>query len=448
MLRRSFALVARANPARACAEVDGWLKNTTSKSALNNEKSFSAHNYRPVPVVFSKASGCKVTDPEGKTYIDCLSGYGAVSHGHLHPTVVKTAIEQLKKCTLSSRAFHSKNFGVYAKFITRFFGYERVLPMNTGAEGVETAMKLARKWGYMIKGIPKDQAIIVGCNNCFHGRTFGAISLSDDPDSYGNYGPLLPGLMRVDFGNAEQLAKVFEKHGKNICAFIAEPLQGEAGVIIPPKGFFKEVRRLCTKHRILFIADEVQSGIGRSGKMLAIEHEKVRPDVVVMAKALGAGILPVAAVLADTAVMKVIEPGTHGSTFGGNPLANAVAIASLQVMHRERLPQRSLAMGKLLLAKLEELKQKNPDVIKEVRGRGLFAAIEFKHDFVHGEAAMKYSKILAKHGILAKGTHGHTLRISPPLIIDEKVIDAIAVALERGLVDLRALTMDSAGHWH
>lgn len=439
MLRRSVASCARANPARACADVNRWLKRVTTDGALKSEQACSAQNYRPVPVVFAKASGCTVTDPEGKKYIDCLSGYGAVSQGHLHPKIIKAAVDQLRKCSLSSRAFHSQNFGVYAKFITTFFGYDRVLPMNTGAEAMETSLKLARKWGYMVKGIAKDQALIVGCNDSFHGRTFGCITLSSDPDSYGNYGPLLPGIVKVDYGNAKQLEAVFKQHGKRICAFAVEPIQGEAGIIIPPKGYFQAVRRLCTKYNILFIADEVQSGIGRAGKMLAIEHERVRPDVVVLAKALGGGVLPVAAVLADAKVMAVIQPGTHGSTFGGNPLANAVAIASMQVMHDERLPQRSLAMGKLLLRKLVALQKANADVIKVVRGRGLFAAIEFKEEFVHGEAATKYSKILAKQGILVKGTHGTTLRISPPLVITPKQIDTIIGALQRGLVELRAL---------
>ena len=441
MLRRCVATFARArNPARACADVDKWLKTTSSVTALKNEGLYSAHNYKPVPVVFAKAVGCVVTDPEGKKYIDCLSGYGAVSHGHLHPSLVKAALSQLKVCSLSSRAFHSKNFGVYAKFMTEYFGYDRLLPMNTGAEGVETALKMARKWGYKVKGIPQDQAILVSCTNCFHGRTFGTISLSDDPDSFGNYGPLLPGLLRVEYGDAKQLEEVFKKHGKHICGFIAEPIQGEAGVVLPPKGYFKEVRRLCTKHNILFIADEVQSGIGRSGKMLAIEHEKVRPDVVVLAKALGGGILPVAAVLADEEVMGVFEPGTHGSTFGGNPLANAVAIAALQTMLKERLPQRSAAMGRVLLRGLQKLQLKNKDIIQEVRGRGLFAAIEFKHDFLDGHSATSFAKILASHGVLAKGTHGHTLRLSPPLVITHGQLDAILKALERSVAELRRLS--------
>ena len=424
----------KANRAGACAEVAAALKNRTSKGIIKMETEHSAHNYHPVPVVFSTCSGVKVTDPEGKTYYDFLSGYGSVSHGHVHPRIVKAATEQLNKCTLSSRAFYSDMFGVYADFVTKFFGYEMVLPMNTGAEAVETAMKVARRWGYEKKLIPKDQAIIVCCTDNFHGRTFGAIALSDDPSSFANYGPALPGIARVTYGDAKALEELFEKDGKNICGFIAEPIQGEAGVKIPPAGYFAKVRELCTKHNVMMICDEVQSGVGRSGKMLAIEHEGVRPDMVCLAKALGAGIMPVSAVLADEQFMGVITPGTHGSTFGGNPLACAVAIESLRVMHEEGLPEKSAAQGKKLLEGLQALKAKF-SCIESVRGRGLFCAIDFKKDFLNGTAAKKYMTILAEEGVLAKITHDHTLRLSPPLVItDEELTDCLRrfnIAAER-----------------
>jgi len=415
----------KANRAGACKEVAALLKKRSTKGCIKMETESSAHNYHPIPVVFSKCSGVKVTNPEGKVYYDFLSGYGSVSHGHVHPRIVKAATEQLTKCTLSSRAFYSDMFGVYAEFITKFFGYEMVLPMNTGAEAVETAIKVSRRWGYEKKKIPADQAIFVCCTENFHGRTLGCIALSDDPSSFENYGPALPGIARVEYGNAKALEALFKKDGARICGFIAEPIQGEAGVNIPPAGYFAKVRELCTKYNVMMICDEVQSGVGRSGKMLAIEHEGVRPDMVLLAKALGAGVMPVSAVLADKKFMDVITPGTHGSTFGGNPLACAIAIESLRVMHEEQLPEKSAKQGKKLLEGLEKLKAKHA-CIEAVRGRGLFCAIDFDKKFLGGKAAKEYMVILAEEGVLAKITHNYTLRLSPPLVInDEELADCL-----------------------
>eukprot|EP00758_Cryptobia_borreli_P005967 Tbor_TRINITY_DN5027_c0_g2::TRINITY_DN5027_c0_g2_i1::g.14033::m.14033/K00819/rocD, OAT; ornithine--oxo-acid transaminase len=431
-------LSAKARRESAIQDVTNNLKTRTSDRILEWEAASSAHNYSPVPVVFSKCSGVAVVNPEGKKFFDFLSGYGSVSHGHIHPRILEVAIEQMKKCTLSSRAFHSDVFGTYASFITKYFGYESVLPMNTGAEGVETALKIARCWGYKVKKIPANKAIIVCCTGNFHGRTFGAIALSEDPSSFENFGPHLPGIDRVKYGDIEELKAKFEKDGSNICCFIAEPIQGEAGVMIPPPGYFKGVRELCDKHNIIMICDEVQSGVGRSGKMLAIEHEEVRPDMVILAKALGAGFMPVSCVLSDWKFMDVITPGTHGSTFGGNPLACAVAIESLRVMHEEELPEKSAVQGKKLLDGLVALSNKF-EIIKSVRGRGLFAAIDFDTDALEGNAAKKYMHILADMGVLAKYTHGHTLRLSPPLVIsDDELAECLAI-MDKACVKLTEL---------
>jgi len=409
-----------------------------TKALLELEGMYSAKNYAPLQVMFHKAKGCKVWDVDGKEYLDFLAAYGAVNQGHLHPKIVKAVTNQLKLCTLSSRAFCNSEFAKYAKYVTKTFGYEKVLPMNTGAEGVETALKIARKWGYMVKGIKKDKAIIVCANQNFHGRTFGAIAMSDDPGAYANYGPKLPGFKTVKYGDLDALEKLFKKDGKNIAAYMCEPIQGEAGINIPPKGYLKGVRKLCTKYNILYVDDEVQSGIGRSGKMLAVEHENVRPDVVILAKALGAGILPVAAVLADDKVMKVITPGTHGSTFGGNPLACTVATAALEVVKNEKLVQNSAKMGALLKKELELLMKENPGFITEIRGRGLMCAIVFNPKIMKGEGATRYTKILKEEGILAKTTHGNIIRITPPLTLDKKILASGVKKLRAGLKTLKA----------
>jgi ornithine--oxo-acid transaminase len=415
------------------------LQKKTSEAIIKAEKQYGASNYSPLSVVFSKASGSTVTSPEGKHYLDFLSGYGAVSQGHLHPRLIKTVKQQLDRCTLSSRAFYSDQFGKYAKFITTLFKYDKVLPMNTGAEGVETALKLARKWGYKVKKIPTNKAIIVCCEGNFHGRTFGAIAMSDDPTSFNQYGPHLPGILRVPYGDEAALQKVFKEHHENIAGFICEPIQGEAGVIIPPKGYLRAVRRLCTRYNILYIDDEVQAGLGRTGKMLAVEHEGVRPDVVILAKALGGGVLPVAAVLADNKHM-VFEPGTHGSTFGGNPVASALAIEALKVLKEEKLCQRAAASGRVLSRELEKMKKEFP-FIKETRCRGLFCAVEMEESFLNGKGAYRLMYLLKDLGVLAKVTHDTTIRITPPLVITKAELQKGIAAFRSGL----KLVQDEAG---
>lgn len=435
-----FAIeVTAASRAALCKKTPAIAK-ASSETVIKFVDAHSAHNYHPLPVVFQKARGARVVDPEGKKYLDFLAGYGAVNQGHLHPRIVRAAVRQMRQCSLSARAFHSDVFGRYAAFVTKYFGFDRVLPMNTGAEAVETGLKIARKWAYKVKKVPQDQAIIVCCTSNFHGRTFGAISMSDDPDSYANYGPLLPGLRRVPFGDASALEALLEKEGTKVAGFIVEPVQGEAGVNIPPEGYLRAVRELCTKHNVLFIADEVQSGIGRTGKMLACDHEDVRPDILLLAKALGGGLLPVAAVLADTPIMDVIEPGTHGSTFGGNPLACAVAIESLRVIVDEKLVERSAALGELLLSELQAMQRAHPTLLKKVRGRGLFAALEFDENLIEGKAATKFMYMLRDAGVLAKTTHGNILRLSPPLVIKKKDLLHGCACIKKALADLETLT--------
>jgi ornithine--oxo-acid transaminase len=408
------------------------VKAMSSAGLMAREAKHSAPNYTPMPVVFAKSKGVIITDPEGKTYMDFLSGIGAVSQGHLHPKLIKAVTEQLKRCTLSSRAFYNDQFPAYAERVTKLFGYEKVLPMNTGAEGVETAMKMCRRWGYEVKGIKEDQAIIVCCNGNYHGRTFGAISMSADPTSYKNFGPMLPGIVLIDFGDANALAAVLKKHGKNVCGFIVEPIQGEAGVILPPAGYFRQVRKLCTQHNVVWVDDEVQAGIGRTGKMLAIEHEGVRPDAVVLAKALGGGVMPVAAVLADAKFLNVFAPGTHGSTFGGGPVASALAVAALDVIVNEKLVQNAAVMGSLLRHRLLALQLKYR-FIREVRCRGLFAAIELDAAVLGGVGANRLLVVLKEHGVLANAKRGHTLRMLPPLVIKPAQVKWACGQLDKAL---------------
>nr|XP_027087467.1 ornithine aminotransferase, mitochondrial-like isoform X2 [Coffea arabica] len=383
-------------------------------SALSSQHIINL-DYHPIPMVFSQAKGCSIWDPEGNKYLDFLSSYSAVNQGHCHPKIMKALVEQAEKLTLSSRAFYNDKFPVYAERLTSMFGYEMVLPMNTGAEGVETALKLARKWGYMKKSIPRDEAIILSCCGCFHGRTLAAISMSCDNDATNGFWPLLPGLLKVDFGDEVGLEKIFREKGENIAGFLFEPIQGEAGVILPPDGYLKAVRDLCSKYKVLMIADEIQSGLGRSGRMLACDWEGVRPDVVILGKALGGGVLPVSAVLADKDFMLCIQPGEHGSTFGGNPLASAVAIASLDVIRDERLAERSAKMGEELRRQLSIVQQQFPEIIKEVRGKGLFNAVELNSKALFPVTAYDICLKLKERGILAKPTHDSIIRLTPPL---------------------------------
>ncbi|KAL8460961.1 hypothetical protein ACS0TY_032455 [Phlomoides rotata] len=406
------------NVRRFSAVAEGSAPSSeSSQHIINLEYKCSAHNYHPIPVVFSEAKGSSIWDPEGNKYIDFLAAYSAVNQGHCHPKIMKALVEQSEKLTLSSRAFYNDKFPVFAERLTSMFGYDMVLPMNTGAEGVETALKLARKWGYLKKNIPRDEAIIVSCCGCFHGRTLGAISMSCDNEATRGFWPLLPGNLKVDFGDVAALEKIFEEKGDQIAGFLFEPIQGEAGVIIPPDGYLSAVRELCSKYNVLMIADEIQSGLARSGRILACDWENVRPDVVILGKALGGGVLPVSAVLADKDVMLCIQPGEHGSTFGGNPLASAVAIASLDVIIDEKLAERSAELGEKLRHQLLKVQQKFPNLIKEVRGKGLFNAVELNSKALFPVTAYDICLKLKERGILAKPTHESIVRLTPPLSI-------------------------------
>ncbi|XP_075664491.1 ornithine aminotransferase, mitochondrial isoform X1 [Castanea sativa] len=402
---------------------------SSSQKLINFEHEYSAHNYHPVPIVFSQAKGSSVWDPEGNRYLDFLAAYSAVNQGHCHPKIMKALKEQAERLTLSSRAFYNDKFPIFAKYLQSMFGYDMVLPMNTGAEGVETALKLARKWGYEKKKIPKDEAIIVSCCGCFHGRTLAVISMSCDNDATRGFGPLLPGHIKVDFGDAVALEKIFKENGDRIAGFLFEPIQGEAGVVIPPDGYLKSVRDLCSKYNVLMIADEVQSGLARTGKMLACDWEEVRPDVVILGKALGGGVIPVSAVLADKDVMLCIQPGEHGSTFGGNPLASAVAIASLDVIRDERLAERSAQLGQELRHHLLKIQQQYPNYIREVRGRGLFNAVELNSKNLRPISAYDICLQLKERGVLAKPTHDTIIRLTPPLSISLDELQEASKAL-------------------
>jgi ornithine--oxo-acid transaminase len=388
---------------------------------LQLEDKFGAHNYHPIPVVLEKGEGVYLYDVDGKKYFDFLSGYSAVNQGHCHPAIVKILQEQAAKLTLTSRAFHNNLLGEYEAYITKYFGYDKVLPMNTGVEGGETAIKLARRWGYNVKGIAENQAIIIFAEGNFWGRTLAAISSSTDPSSFKGFGPYMPGFGLVPYNDLAALEN--ELKDGNVAAFMVEPIQGEAGVVLPDDGYLKGVRDLCTKHNVLFIADEIQTGLARTGKMLACDHEGVRPDILILGKALSGGTLPISAVLADDFVMMQIKPGEHGSTYGGNPLACAVAMKSLEVLKTEKMAENAEAMGKLLRAELEKL---NSPLIKLVRGRGLLNAIVINHK--DPEVSWELCLHLRDLGLLAKPTHGDKIRFAPPLIItEEQIKEAVGI---------------------
>ncbi len=388
---------------------------------IDLEENYGAHNYHPLPVVLNRGEGVFVWDVDGKRYYDFLSGYSAVNQGHCHPKIIKALMEQASKLTLTSRAFHSDRLGEYEKFVTEYFGYNKVLPMNTGVEAVETALKLARKWAYQVKGIENDSAQIVVCEGNFHGRTTGVITFSSDPSAKNNFGPFSPGYINIPHNNLVALEKAFQS--KNIAAFLFEPIQGEAGVVVPEEGYLTGVRNLCTEYNVLMIADEIQTGLARTGKMLACDHENVRPDILILGKALSGGVLPVSAVLADDEIMLTIQPGEHGSTYGGNPLACAVAIAALQVLKAENMTENAAAMGELLRS---EIKKLNSPFIEIVRGKGLLNAIVIKH--ANPEAAWDLCLTLKENGLLAKPTHGDKIRFAPPLVITkEQVMECISI---------------------
>jgi ornithine--oxo-acid transaminase len=388
---------------------------------LDLESKYGAHNYHPLPVVLSKGSGVFLWDVDGNRYYDFLSGYSAVNQGHCHPKIIQALIDQAQDLTLTSRAFHNNLLGEYEQYITRLFGYDKVLPMNTGVEGGETAIKLARRWAYVKKGVAENKARIVFAENNFWGRTLAAISSSTDPSSYSQFGPFMPGFDLVPYNDLPALEKALQN--PEVAAFMVEPIQGEAGVVVPDEGYLTEVRELCTKNNVLFIADEIQTGLARTGKMLACDHEGVRPDILILGKALSGGVLPVSAVLADDFIMNNIHPGEHGSTYGGNPLACKVAMAALQVLEEEKLADRAEEMGALLRLELAKL---DSPYIGTIRGKGLLNAIVIKHS--NPDAAWQLCLLLKEAGLLAKPTHGDKIRFAPPLIITkEQLLEAVEI---------------------
>jgi len=392
----------------------------TSEEAMQLEDKYGAHNYHPLPVVLSKGKGAVVWDAEGKEYYDFLSAYSAVNQGHCHPKIIEAMVDQAQTLTLTSRAFYNDVLGVYEKYISEYFGYDKVLPMNSGAEGDETALKLARRWGYDVKGIPQDQAKIIVCGENFHGRTITIISMSTDPDARGGFGPYTPGFQIIPYNDIPALAEALKD--PNVAAFLVEPIQGEAGVFVPAEGYLKQAFDLCKQHNVLFIADEVQTGIARTGKLLACDHEGVRPDILILGKALSGGVYPVSAVLADDEIMLTIKPGQHGSTFGGNPLAARIAIAALEVVKEENLADRAQKLGEIFR---EELSKIDSDMIELIRGKGLLNAVVIRPK--NGKEAWDVCLEMAKNGVLAKPTHQHIIRFAPPLVItEEQIRDAIA----------------------
>lgn len=396
---------------------------------LDLEEQFGAHNYHPIPVVLEKGEGVFVFDVDGKRYYDFLSGYSAVNQGHCHPKIVQSFIEQSKKLTLTSRAFYNNVLGEYEKFITGLFGYDKVLPMNTGVEAVETAIKLCRKWAYEVKGTKEGNAKIIVCEGNFHGRTSTVISFSNDPLARKNFGPYMPGFISIPFNNIEALEKALQD--KDVAGFLVEPIQGEAGVVVPGEGYLSKAKQLCEKANALFIADEIQTGLSRTGKMLACDHENVRPDILILGKALSGGMMPVSAVLADDEIMMTLKPGEHGSTYGGNPLAAKVAITSLQVLQDEGMTENAEALGEILRT---ELKKLNSLHIADVRGKGLLNAIVIDHQ--DPDAAWKLCLALKENGLLAKPTHGDKIRFAPPLVINkEQTIECVEI-INKSLVVL------------
>ena len=390
------------------------------------EERYGAHNYHPLPVVLERGEGVFVWDVEGKRYFDFLSAYSAVNQGHCHPKIVKALTDQAQKLCLTSRAFYNDCLGPYEKFATEFFGYDKLLPMNSGAEAVETALKLARRWGYKVKGIPENEALIVVCNGNFHGRTITIVTMSSDPDSYSQYGPFTPGFIQIPYDDTAALEKVLDEKGDKICAMLVEPIQGEAGVYVPHDGYIKKCYELCHKHNVLFVADEVQTGIGRTGKMFACDHEGVRPDMITIGKALSGGTLPVSAVLADDEIMLTILPGEHGSTFGGFPLAAKVAVAALEVIRDEKLTENAARLGVIFREEIGKIKS---PFFKSVRGKGLLNAVITEPQ--NGLEAWDICLRLAEKGLLAKPTHRHIIRFAPPLVITEAQLrEAIGIIKE------------------
>ena len=410
------------------------MNATTNISAntqqyLDLEDKYGAHNYHPLPVVLKKGLGVHVWDVDDKQYFDFLSGYSAVNQGHCHPKIIAALTEQAQTLTLTSRAFYNNLLGEYEKFITAYFGYDKVLPMNTGVEAVETALKLSRKWGYTVKGIEENKAKIVVCSSNFHGRTIGVISYSTDPTSTTGFGPFVPGFEVIPYNNLPALEKALQD--KNVCAFLFEPIQGEAGVVVPDEGYYKGIRSLCNEYNVLMVADEIQTGLSRTGTMLACDAENVRPDVLILGKALSGGVLPISAVLADDEIMMTIKPGEHGSTYGGNPLACKVAMTALTVLKEENMAANAVAMGELFRSELQKL---NSPFISVIRGRGLLNAIVIKHN--NPDAAWELCLAMKDNGLLAKPTHGDKIRFAPSLVINEAQVKEAVDIIKKSLAAL------------
>ncbi|MES2573645.1 MAG: ornithine--oxo-acid transaminase [Bacteroidota bacterium] len=408
--------------------------SSKSEEMIAKENKYGAHNYHPLPVVLKRGEGVYVWDLEDKKYFDFLSAYSAVNQGHCHPKIVNAMIQQAQTLTLTSRAFYNDQLGNFEEYVTSYFGFDKVLPMNTGAEAVETALKLCRKWAYEVKGIPENQAQIIVCENNFHGRTTTIISFSNDETARKSFGPFTSGFIKIPYDDIEALENAL-KSSSNIAGFLVEPIQGEAGVYVPSEGYLAKAKALCEKHNALFIADEVQTGIARTGKLLAVNHENVQPDILILGKALSGGVYPVSAVLANDAIMNVIKPGQHGSTFGGNPVAAAVAIAALEVIKEENLAENAERLGVILRKGLNEIAQRN-SLISLVRGKGLLNAIVVDCDEesdLAWEICMKFSE----YGLLAKPTHGNKIRFAPPLVITEDQIQECLVIIEKALNDFR-----------
>lgn len=397
--------------------------SVATKQFIDLEEKYGAHNYHPLPVVLSRGEGCHVWDVDGKRYFDFLSAYSAVNQGHCHPKIVGALKEQAEKLCLTSRAFYNDALGPYEKYIHDYFGYDKVLPMNSGAEAVETALKLARKWGYLKKGIPEKEAVIVACEGNFHGRTISIVSISTDPDARADYGPYTPGFEVIPYNNPEALASLLEEKTDSIAGFLVEPIQGEAGVNVPDDGYLRSCYDLCKKHNVLFIADEVQTGIARTGRKLCCDHEGIRPDIVILGKAISGGVLPVSAVLADDEIMLTIRPGQHGSTFGGFPLACRVATAALEVVEEEKLTEKAEHLGQIFREEMEKIES---PFIRQVRGKGLLNAVVIEP--YNGHQAWDVCFQMAENGLLAKPTHDHIIRFAPPLVItEEQLMEAIGI---------------------
>ncbi|CRK16836.1 hypothetical protein BN1723_011115 [Verticillium longisporum] len=427
------------SPSGTFAATPSKYHAASTDGAIKTEEEYAAHNYHPLPVVFARGSGVHVWDPEGRQYLDFLSAYSAVNQGHCHPELVKALADQAGRLTLSSRAFYNDVFPRWAEKVRDVFGYDMVLPMNTGAEAVETAIKIARKWAYKVKGVEKDKALVFSVEDNFHGRTMTAISLSTDPESRDNYGPYVPGIgafspstgKPIRYNNIADLEEVLEAHGKETAAFIVEPIQGEAGVVVPDEGYLAAVSALCKKHNVLFICDEIQTGIGRTGRMLCSQWAEIKPDMVTLGKAISGGMYPVSAVLSSREVMLVVEPGTHGSTYGGNPLGCAVSMRALEIMEEEDLTAKAEKLGHIFRDGITAF---GSPIIKIVRGKGLLNAVVIDESAANGRTAWDLCILLKEKGLLAKPTHGNIIRFAPPLVISEsdlrKAIDTIGEALK------------------